>query len=144
MLQPLVLGGRSGAFPRPPLRLSRRLRCWRVTGLAPTPCACTGGGCRNSVSRFRCSTRTWSQCACRMATRTARSQLRRMQAPGSASRRGAAVAVGKPPTAWGSEHASSDRHIATSGIRASSGTSDSSILTRRKHEYDCHALLGCD
>jgi hypothetical protein len=26
-------------------RSSRRMRCWRVIGRAPTPCFCTGGGC---------------------------------------------------------------------------------------------------
>jgi hypothetical protein len=110
--QPLVFEVRSGR-PGPPPGSSRSMRCWRVTGLAPTPCFCTGGGCRNWVSRFRCSTRT---CAWRMVTRTPRSLLREMQSLGSTCCHAAVVADGTPPTASSSERAGDDRCLLTSGI----------------------------
>jgi hypothetical protein len=67
--------------PRAPPGSSRSLRCWRVLGLAPTPCFRSGEGCRNRASRSRCSARTWPQFACRMATRITLGLLRGMQVP---------------------------------------------------------------
>jgi hypothetical protein len=60
---------RHKASPGPPPRSSRSTNCWRFIGLAPTPCFCTGVGCRKLVSRSRCATRTWYRCACRLVTR---------------------------------------------------------------------------
>jgi hypothetical protein len=45
--QPLVLEARSGDMSKTTANIIKKLRCWWVIGWAPTPCFCTGGGCRN-------------------------------------------------------------------------------------------------
>jgi hypothetical protein len=80
VFQPLVLEARSAGTSKTTANIIKKQAMLAGHRMGSDPCFCTGGGCRNCASRFRCSTRTWSQCACRMVTRTTRGPRHGMQA----------------------------------------------------------------